>query len=67
MVTSGKITRHCTFEKGSAGLLPAFCDYSLGTDGLDFLAEVRKLPKEVKVPGKNRSAYYIQSVNRPDD
>jgi hypothetical protein len=67
MVTSGKITRHCTFEKGSAGLLPAFCDYGLGTDGLDFLAEVRRLPKEVKVPGKNRNAYYIQSVNRPDD
>ena len=67
MGTSGKITRHCTFEKGSAGLLPAFCDYGLGTDGLDFLAEVRRLPKEVKVPGKDRNAYYIQSVNRPDD
>src|SRR5262245_48799539 len=62
-----RITRHYTFESGSAGLLPAFCDYNLGTGGLDFLAEVRALPDEVKISGKNRSAYYLQSVNRPDD
>jgi hypothetical protein len=67
MGTTGKVTRHYTFEKGSAGLLPAFCDYNLGTDGLDLFAEVRRLPKEVKVSGKDRNAYYIQSVNRPDD
>lgn len=70
--TPGKIIHVCTFESGSAGLLPAFCDYSLGSEehsvhSLDFLAEVRKLPKEVEVPGKDRNAYYIQSFNSPDD
>jgi len=52
----------------SAALLPAFCDYSLETDDLEMLAEVRPLRKEVKVPtNRMRSAYYIQSLNRPED
>ena len=67
METPVRITRHYTFESGSADLLPAFCDYNLANNGLDFVAEVRRLPKEVKVSGKNRNAFYLQSVNRPDD
>src|SRR5215467_3340098 len=68
MATPGKIIRKCTFESGSAGLLPAFCDYSLdSTRGLDLLAEIRRLPKEVEVSGRDRNAFYIQSVNHPDD
>jgi hypothetical protein len=72
MATPGKIIRKCTFESGSAGLLPAFCDYSLASaesnvHSLDFLAEVRRLPKEVEVPGRDRNAFYIQSFNSPDD
>jgi hypothetical protein len=73
MATPGRIIRKCTFESGSAGLLPAFCDYSLASrespnvHSLDFLGEVRRLPKEVEVSGRDRNAFYIQSHNSPDD
>jgi hypothetical protein len=62
------VTRTYTFDKGSAGLLPCFCDYLLDTDNLEMLAEVRPLPGEVQVPSHlPRSAYYLQSRNRADD
>ena len=62
-----KIVRSFTFQHGSAGLLAAFTDYNLETDGFNFLAEVRSLPKEVDVPGPNRKAFYLQSNNHSDD
>jgi hypothetical protein len=65
--SSGKIVRSFTFRHGSAGLLPAFTDYSLETDGFNFLAEVRSLPKEVDVVSANRKAFFLQSNNHSDD
>ena len=56
-----------SFARGSAGMLPGFTDYALGMAGFDFLAEVRELPAEVRVPGWNRNAYYIQGDNHSDD
>jgi hypothetical protein len=64
---SGTVSKRFTFANGSGGILPCFTDYNLETHGLEFLAEIRQLPTEVEVPGRNRNAYYIQGDNRPDD
>jgi hypothetical protein len=64
---SRKIVKSFTFQRGSAGLLAAFTDYSLQTDGFNFLAEVRSLPKEVDAVSANRKAFFLQANNHSDD
>ena len=62
-----EIVKRITFENGSGGVLPSFTDYSLETSGFDFLAEIRSLPAEVRVPSRNRRAYYLEGNNHSDD
>ena len=61
---SGEIVLTYDFDTGSKGWLPGFSDYSLQTDDLRMLAELRALPEEI---GPARSGYFIQGMNRSDD
>jgi hypothetical protein len=61
------IRKRFSFANGSGGLLPCFTDYTLGTEELEFIAEVRPLPRTVQPPGRTRNAYYIQANNHSDD
>lgn len=65
--SSARLFKRFSFAQGSAGMLPFFTDYSILMDGFDFLAEVRDLPEEVQVYGRNRRAYFIRGNNHSDD
>jgi hypothetical protein len=52
------------FHAGSHGWLPGFTDYYLRTGDLRRVAEIRALPEEIDA---NRSAYFMQSMNRSDE
>lgn len=62
-----EIIKHFDFSQGSGGVLAGFTDYHLQTADLNFLAEIRELPKELNVFSRNRRAFYLSCNNRPDD
>jgi hypothetical protein len=61
---SGEIVVKYDFHRGSKGWLAGFADYDRRTSDLRMLAELRPLPDEVS---RNRSGFYLQSMNRSDD
>lgn len=62
--TSGEIVLSYDFHRGGNGWLAGFADYSLQTSDLRMIAETRPLPDEIN---PQRSAFYLQSMNRSDD